>query len=339
MACTGFGQTWSRTQAVDTAIEIATAWGDGPRDRLVPDEVSYRPPSDPLLFPPGRGTWSVFFGSTIVMVSDGGAVRYSWSGPDAAQVESTPVAPFDPFRRTGQEWVEHGRTITRSKGFPELREFVAIESKFPVPNDEGKYRTRPVYLTLNQPGPVFATLTGGNHIDLGLDATNGKPFSASVQTGFTFEPTPSRLVSEADALDTLRAAVNLGELIEVRGPVYAELLGRGDLTAEGRTYKEHSSLPLVYSITGARFHGAVSAVTGKVLRTRNREGLGRTHSEGIASSDRSPVASNPRSRPSQRSAEGGAHGIIPVAAGILIMVAGASWIVMKRSAKGPPRAS
>ncbi|MGE0000652.1 MAG: hypothetical protein AB7F50_05895 [Fimbriimonadaceae bacterium] len=110
LASAAFGQVWTREEAAEEAVRIALKYGDGPRERLVADTVGYKAPSHPLAYPIGRGTWHVYFGDTIVSVSDGEPVRYEWSGPGAAQVEK-PVAPFRPFLRTRQEWAEHGRVL------------------------------------------------------------------------------------------------------------------------------------------------------------------------------------------------------------------------------------
>ncbi|MGE0000651.1 MAG: hypothetical protein AB7F50_05900 [Fimbriimonadaceae bacterium] len=186
------------------------------------------------------------------------------------------------------------------------------ESRIPYEWEGGKFHTRVVYLTLNQGGPAYPTLTGGNHIDLGLDATNGEMFSVSVQSGLRFEPTPARVVSREEAVAALRAAVDIGELLEVRGPAYMELLGSGDSSADGRLFKERAVLPLVYSITGGNYHGAVHAGTGKVLRTRQRN--------IVSSLAPTTAEAAPSSGPARETEPGSAASgsVVPVVLGIAV---------------------
>lgn len=285
LTATAAGQVWSRDEAIGEATRIALDCGDGPRERLVADDVDYRPPSHPLAYPIGMGVWYVYFGKTIVSVSDGEPTRFSWIGSLAAELEGSQKAPFTPYRGSKAGWIEHGRALAGSLGVPEFREFVENESRIPQEWEGGKFRTRTVKVTLNESGPAFPTITGGNHIALGMDAKTGMPVTVSIQRGYEFDPAPVLLISRDDALSALRALVDLGEVVEVRGPAYMELLGSGNFTTEGRRFKERAVLPLVYSITGQNYHGAVDAGSGKVLRTRRRTAtVSTTHSAAAAAS-------------------------------------------------------
>lgn len=321
-------QVWSESEAVGHAKRIALACGDGPPQRLVADGAVYRRSSGPSSPLEGTGVWMVTFGRTVVTVCDGAPRVYSWSGPSASDYLNIDEKPFVPFYASRQDVADRARQVCRSLGLERCDDLGAAGTRIIEPGEDGTIRNRSVYVTMNESGDRYPTLVGGNHVNLALDASTGDAYSIKVKSGFRFEPEPARLVPQAEALEALRAVVDLGEVRSVRGPAYMELLGGGTLTAEGARYREQGLLPLVYAVMSDRHHGAVSAVSGKVLRTMGRDGIG--VAAGPGSGQGGPEAGRVRQEPAEATAASPPPLTGFAAAGAVLAAAIALWLLARR---------
>ncbi len=216
--------------------------------------------------------WYVSFEDGTFVMMHGDSRRGVWTvlSADKTLEHLESAQPFRPAYRTVDEAVSYARDVATRVGLVGAILSPTSPAYVPVPDSQGHIRKRRASVSLYAPHSSYPTLMGGNRAEVVFDTQNFALQSVMVVSGYRFEEPGGPTVGESKAAATARASGSLGEVLQIVGPGFFEMLADDTMTVEGRQYFDQYTLPLVYVVRGEQRSVLVHAVTGKVLRHRAR---------------------------------------------------------------------
>ncbi len=216
--------------------------------------------------------WDVSFenGTYVTMRGDGRRAVWVVSAPGRRLEHRLEAQRFRAAYRSVGDALEFARDVAARVGLVGGVLSPTSPAAVPAPDSQGMVQERRGTISLHEPHERYPSLMGGNRVEVVFDTRDFGIHIVHVVSGYRLEEPGGPTISESEAVATARASGGLGEVLQVTGPGFFQIVADDAMTVEGRQYLDEYTLPLAYVIRGEQRSVVVHAVTGRLLRHRAR---------------------------------------------------------------------